>query len=96
MRETNLAARSAGRARFRAPRALPTALFSAVVAVVTLAGCNRGGAPAAHFQMTAAPNGNSFGRKVFCADESGVIRSSADGNPATCLASGAPSSCESA
>jgi hypothetical protein len=56
--------------------------------VFTLSGC--GGAPAAHFQLTAAPNGNSFGRKVFCADESGVIRSSADGNPATCLASGAP------
>jgi hypothetical protein len=56
--------------------------------VFTLSGC--GGTPATRFQLTAAPNGNSFGRKAFCADESGVIRSSADGNPATCAASGAP------
>ncbi len=56
--------------------------------VFTLSGC--GGTPAARFQLSAAPNGNSFGRKAFCADESGVIRSSADGNPATCVASGAP------
>lgn len=54
--------------------------------VFTLAGC--GGTPATRFQLTAAPNGNSFGRKAFCADESGVIRSSADGNPASCAASG--------
>jgi len=56
--------------------------------VFTLAGCGR--TPAARFHLTAAPNGNSFGRKAFCADESGVIRSSADGNPATCVASGVP------
>src|ERR1035437_8045924 len=56
--------------------------------VFTLAGC--GGTPATSFHLTAAPNGNSYGRKAFCADQSGVIRSSSDGNPATCLASGAP------
>jgi hypothetical protein len=56
--------------------------------VFTLSGC--GGAPAVHYQVTAAPSGNSFGRKAFCAEESGVIRSSADGNVATCLARGAP------
>jgi hypothetical protein len=55
--------------------------------VFTLSGC--GGPPASSFHLTAAPNGNTFGRKAFCADESGVIRSSSDGNPATCLASGA-------
>ena len=56
--------------------------------VFTLSGC--GGTPAASFHLTAAPNGNAYGRKAFCADQSGVIRSSSDGNPATCLASGAP------
>jgi hypothetical protein len=56
--------------------------------VFTLSGC--GGPPATSFYLTAAPNGNSLGRKTFCADQSGVIRSSNDGNPATCLASGAP------
>ena len=56
--------------------------------VFTLSGC--GGTPATSFHLTAAPNGNSFGRKAFCADQSAVIRSSSDGNPATCVASGAP------
>jgi hypothetical protein len=56
--------------------------------VFTLSGCR--GTPAASFQLTAAPNGNTFGRKAFCADQSGVIRSSDDGNPATCLSSGTP------
>ena len=55
--------------------------------VFTLSGC--GGTPATGFQVTAAPNGNSYGRKAFCADQSAVIRSSSDGNPATCLTSGA-------
>ncbi len=54
----------------------------------TLSEC--GAAPASSFHLTAAPNGNSYGRKAFCGDQSGVIRSSNDGNPATCLASGAP------
>lgn len=56
--------------------------------VFTLSGC--GGPPDTSFYLTAAPNGNSLGRKTLCADQSGVIRSSNDGNPATCLASGAP------
>jgi type IV pilus assembly protein PilA len=56
--------------------------------VFTLSGC--GGTPAASFHLTAAPNGNSYGRKAFCVDQSGVIRSSSDGSPATCLASGVP------
>jgi len=54
----------------------------------TLSGC--GASPATSFHLTAAPNGNSYGRKAFCADQSGVIRSSSDGNPATCVASGTP------
>jgi hypothetical protein len=56
--------------------------------VFTLSGC--GGTPANTFHLTAAPNANTFGRKAFCADQSGVIRSAEDGNPATCLANGAP------
>ena len=56
--------------------------------VFTLSGC--GGPPATSFHLTAAPNGNSLGRKSFCADQSGVIRSSSDGNPASCVAAGAP------
>jgi type IV pilus assembly protein PilA len=56
--------------------------------VFTLSGCS--GTPATSFHLSAAPNGNTFGRKAFCADESGVIRSSNDGNPATCMASGSP------
>jgi hypothetical protein len=49
-----------------------------------------GGGSAASFRLSAAPNANTFGRKAFCADQSGVIRSSEDGNPATCFASGTP------
>ncbi len=56
--------------------------------VFTLSGC--AGAPANGFHLTAAPNGNSYGRKAFCADQSAAIRSSGDGNAATCLASGTP------
>lgn len=54
----------------------------------TLSSCV--GAPAASFRLSAAPNANTFGRKTFCADQSGAIRSSEDGNPAACFASGAP------
>ncbi len=56
--------------------------------VFTLSRC--GGTPATSFYLTAAPNGNSLGRRAFCADQSGVIRSSNDGNPTTCVASGMP------
>jgi hypothetical protein len=54
----------------------------------TLSGCT--GTPAGSFQLVAAPRGNSNGRRAFCANQSGMIRYSADGNPATCLASGTP------
>jgi hypothetical protein len=53
-----------------------------------LSGCT--GSPAAGFELTAAPAGNSFGRRAYCADQTGAIRYSADGNAATCLASGTP------
>ena len=48
------------------------------------------GAPARAFQLTAAPDANSYGRKAFCADQSNVIRYSTDGNAATCVAAGTP------
>lgn len=54
----------------------------------TISGCM--GRPATSFQLVAAPRGNNFGRRAFCADQSGAIRYSSDGNPATCLASGLP------
>jgi hypothetical protein len=54
--------------------------------VFTLSECN--GVPATGYHLTAMPNGNIFGRKAYCADQSGVIRFSEDGSPATCLASG--------
>lgn len=56
--------------------------------VFALSGCS--GTPATSFHLTATPNGNSYGRKAYCADHSGVLRSSGDGNPATCMASGTP------
>jgi hypothetical protein len=54
--------------------------------VFTLSSC--GGTPATGFHLSAAPNANTFGRKAFCADQSGIIRSSGDGNLAHCFASG--------
>jgi hypothetical protein len=51
-----------------------------------LSGC--AGTPATSFHLTAAPPG--FGRRAYCADQSAAIRFSADGNPASCLASGSP------
>jgi hypothetical protein len=54
----------------------------------TLSGCT--GNPATDLQLAAAPRGNIFGRRAFCSDKSGAIRYSADGNAATCLASGTP------
>jgi hypothetical protein len=56
--------------------------------VFTLSGC--AGTPATGFHLVAVPGGNSFGRRTFCSDQSGAIRSSADGNSATCLTSGIP------
>ena len=49
-----------------------------------------GNTPASSFRLTATPNTNTFGRKAYCADQSALIRSSADGNPANCLANGTP------
>ncbi|HEV2468750.1 MAG TPA: hypothetical protein VGS78_06120 [Candidatus Sulfotelmatobacter sp.] len=54
----------------------------------TLSGCS--GNPTTAFHLTAAPSGNAFGRKMFCADQSAAIKSSDSGNPAACLASGTP------
>lgn len=54
--------------------------------VFTLSGCS--GAPATSFHLSVVPNANTFGRKAFCADQSGTIRVAEDGNPATCFASG--------
>ena len=54
--------------------------------VFTLSECT--GTPAVLYRLTATPNGNGFGGKAYCADQSGAIRSSEDGNAATCLASG--------
>jgi hypothetical protein len=54
--------------------------------VFTLSSC--GGTPATSFHLSAAPNANTVGRKAFCADQTGTIRSSDDGNAAACLASG--------
>jgi len=56
--------------------------------VFALSGC--GGAQVTAFRLSASPNANTFGRKSFCADQSGAIRSSDDGNSATCFARGTP------
>src|SRR5215472_11044260 len=54
--------------------------------VFTVSGC--GASPATSFHLTAIPNANTFGRKAFCADSSGLIRSANDGNPAMCQPTG--------
>ncbi|MHB8215855.1 MAG: hypothetical protein ACYDDS_07225 [Candidatus Sulfotelmatobacter sp.] len=56
--------------------------------VFTLSGCS--GAPAGNFRLVAVPLLNSPGRRALCSDQSGAIRYSTDGNPATCMASGVP------
>jgi len=56
--------------------------------VFTLSGCS--GAPAANFRLMAVPLLNSPGRRTLCSDQSGTIRYSTDGNPATCMAGGVP------
>jgi hypothetical protein len=53
-----------------------------------LSGC--AGSPATSFRLTATPIGESYGRRAFCSDQSGAIRSSADGTAASCLSSGTP------
>jgi hypothetical protein len=52
----------------------------------SLSGC--GGSPATSFRLTATPMGGGYGHRAFCADQSGAIRSSADGSAASCLSSG--------
>jgi len=54
----------------------------------SLLGC--AGTPAAGFRLTATPIGDSYGRRAFCTDQFGGMRSSADGSAATCLSSGTP------
>jgi hypothetical protein len=54
----------------------------------TLSEC--AGTPATSFRLIAAPSGNSYGRRAFCADQSGAIRYSADGVGATCVSGGMP------
>jgi hypothetical protein len=56
--------------------------------VFALSGCM--GAPATAFHLAAVPGANVFGRPAYCADESGAIRSSADGKAESCLATGTP------
>jgi hypothetical protein len=56
--------------------------------IFALSGC--AGTPATSFRLTAAPIGDSYGRRAFCSDQSGAVRSSADGSPATCLSTGTP------
>jgi len=55
---------------------------------ISITGCS--GAPAAHFHLSAAPSGTSYGRRAFCSDESGTVRASADGNANSCLSGGTP------
>jgi hypothetical protein len=54
----------------------------------SLSGCAR--IPAASFRLIAAPIGESYGRRTFCADQSGTVLSSADGSAGSCLTSGIP------
>ncbi|MGH9496938.1 MAG: hypothetical protein ACRD3B_18220 [Candidatus Sulfotelmatobacter sp.] len=56
--------------------------------VFALSGCT--GPPSRTFRLTATPNANTFGHNAFCAEQFSAVRSSADGNPATCLANGTP------
>ncbi len=56
--------------------------------VFSLSGC--GAAPATTFHLSVAPGTNTLGGKAFCADQSGTIRTSADGNAANCFQSGTP------
>ncbi len=53
--------------------------------IFSLTGC--GSTPSTHFQLTAVPADNAMGR-AFCVDESAVVRASADGQAATCVARG--------
>jgi hypothetical protein len=54
----------------------------------TLSGCSS--SPASAFQITVAPAGNSFGKRSYCADQSGTIRYSNEADSSACLAKGVP------
>lgn len=56
--------------------------------VFVLSGCT--GTPSSHFQLAAVPATPAVGARAFCADQSAVIRSSSDGQAATCFAGGTP------
>jgi hypothetical protein len=56
--------------------------------IFTLSGCT--GAPAGKFLLTAIPNEPELGRKVFCADASGALRSTDESTANSCIASGTP------
>lgn len=54
--------------------------------VFTVSEC--GVAPAKSFRLTAVPNSGVAGRKAFCADQSGTLKSAENGDAAACFASG--------
>jgi hypothetical protein len=56
--------------------------------VFTVSGCT--GTHPAKFLLTAVPNEPGFGRKVFCGDASGVIRSTDESNLNSCIVTGVP------
>jgi len=56
--------------------------------IFTLSRCD--GPPASHFRLTAVPAMQDVGLRAFCMEQSGEIRSSADGKAASCLSAGAP------
>lgn len=61
--------------------------------VFFLQNCNaeKDGGPVSKFQITAIPKmPNTSGKRAFCSDESGVLRSNPDGSAETCLGQGTP------
>jgi hypothetical protein len=54
----------------------------------SLSGCS--GTPATSFHLMVSPIGQSYGRRSLCSDQSGVIRSAADGNANSCISNGTP------
>jgi type IV pilus assembly protein PilA len=61
--------------------------------VFFLQNCNaeKEGGPVSKFQITAIPKmPNTSGKRAFCSDESGVLRSNPDGSGETCLDQGTP------
>jgi hypothetical protein len=56
--------------------------------IFTLSGCMR--APAGKFLLTAIPNEPGLGRKIFCADASGAIRSTDENHANSCFTEGTP------